>query len=135
MNPQDAVDLSREAIKTCLMVGGPILAASLLIGLLVGVFQAMTQVQDQTVSFVPKVILMLLCLGLALPWFADQMLDFARTSFEKPMAGYSTGFATEDSHPSDESKIYYDRDPRTETQPVVDKTARQEEFRFPQEFR
>ena len=135
MNPDHAIDMGREAIHTVMRVGGPILLVGVVVGILIGIVQAMTQVQDQTVSFVPKVILMLLCLGLALPWFADQMLDFARTSFEKPMAGYSTGFATEDSHPSDESKIYYDRDPRTETQPVVDKTARQEEFRFPQEFR
>jgi len=60
MNPQDAIDFSREAIKTCIMVGGPILVASLLIGLIVGVIQAMTQVQDQTVSFVPKILLLLL---------------------------------------------------------------------------
>ena len=100
MNPQDAVDLSREAIKTCLMVGGPILAASLLIGLLVGVFQAMTQVQDQTVSFVPKILLLIVAIGLCLPWLTDHMLDFAKYSFEKPMTHWSgerqTTFATSD---------------------------------------
>jgi flagellar biosynthetic protein FliQ len=89
MNPQDAIDFSREAIKTCLMVGGPILAASLLIGLLLGVFQAMTQVQDQTVSFVPKILLLLVMIGLCLPWLSDQMLDFAKTSFEKPMTQWA----------------------------------------------
>ena len=85
MNPQDAIDFSREAIMTCLKVGGPILVASLLIGMLVGVFQAMTQVQDQTVSFVPKILLLLGMIGLCLPWLTDQMLDFAKQSFEKPM--------------------------------------------------
>lgn len=85
MNPQDAVDFSREALKTCMMVGGPILAFSLLIGLLVGVFQAMTQVQDQTVSFVPKILLLIVMIGLCLPWLTDQMLDFSRLAFEKPM--------------------------------------------------
>ena len=86
MNPQDAIDLSREAIKTCMMVGGPILVTSLVIGLLVGVFQAMTQVQDQTVSFVPKILLLIVAIGACLPWLTDQMLDFARYSFEKPFA-------------------------------------------------
>ena len=89
MNPQDAIDFSREALKTCMMVGGPILVASLLIGLLIGVFQAMTQVQDQTVSFVPKILLLIVMIGLCLPWLTDQMLDFAKQSFEKPMTQWS----------------------------------------------
>lgn len=91
MNAQDAIDFSREAIKTCMMVGGPILLASLLIGLLVGVFQAMTQIQDQTVSFVPKILLLVAGIGLCLPWLTDQMLDFAKLSFEKPMMQTSIG--------------------------------------------
>ena len=89
MNPQDAIDFSREALKTCMMVGGPILVASLLIGLLVGVFQAMTQVQDQTVSFVPKIILLILMIGLCLPWLTNQMLDFSKQAFEKPMTQWA----------------------------------------------
>ena len=89
MNPDDAIDFSREAIKTCMMVGGPILAASLLIGLLVGVFQAMTQVQDQTVSFVPKILLLVVMIGLCLPWLTDNMMAFAKQSFEKPMSQWA----------------------------------------------
>ena len=85
MNPQEAIDFSREAIKTCMLVGGPILAASLLIGLIVGVFQAMTQVQDQTVSFVPKILLLLLMIGLFLPWLTQRMVDFSTESFSTPM--------------------------------------------------
>lgn len=85
MNPQDAIDFSREAIMTCMKVGGPILVVSLVIGMLVGVFQAMTQIQDQTVSFVPKILLLLVMIGLCLPWLSDQMLDFAKQSFETPM--------------------------------------------------
>lgn len=84
MNPQDAIDLSREAIKTCMMVGGPILAISLTLGLLIGVFQAMTQVQDQTVSFVPKILLLIVAIGACLPWLSEQMIDFAKLSFERP---------------------------------------------------
>ena len=85
MNPQDAIDFSREAIKTCMLVGGPILAASLLIGFLVGVIQAMTQIQDQTVSFVPKILLLLLMIGLCLPWLTERMVDFSTESFSTPM--------------------------------------------------
>jgi flagellar biosynthetic protein FliQ len=89
MNPDDAIDFSREAIKTCMMVGGPILAASLVIGLLIGVFQAMTQVQDQTVSFVPKILLLVILIGLCLPWLTDNMMAFAKQSFEKPMSQWA----------------------------------------------
>ncbi len=89
MNPQDAIDFSREALRTCMMVGGPILVASLLIALVVGVFQAMTQVQDQTVSFVPKLLLLIVLIGLCLPWLTDQMLEFAKHSFEKPMTQWA----------------------------------------------
>lgn len=86
MDPQDAIDLGREAIRTCIFVGGPILLACLLIGLLISVVQAMTQLHDQTISFVPKIILLLITIGLCLPWLSDQMMDFARASFEKPMS-------------------------------------------------
>jgi len=85
MNPQDAIDFSREAIKTCMLVGGPILAASLLIGLIVGIIQTMTQIQDQTVSFVPKILLLLLMIGVCLPWLTERMIDFSTESFSTPM--------------------------------------------------
>lgn len=97
MNPQDAIDLGREAIRACVMIGGPILVASLVIGLLLGIVQAMTQVQDQTVSFVPKLLVLMLGIGLALPWLSDQMIDFSRDVLGQPLllsrfdAGGSSG--------------------------------------------
>lgn len=89
MNPQDAIDLGREAIKACFLVGGPVLMASLVIGLIVGIAQAMTQVQDQTVSFVPKLLCLLVVLGLCLPWLTDQMVDFTSETLSKPMTHYN----------------------------------------------
>lgn len=85
MNPQDAIDLGRESLKACLLVGGPVLLASLVIGLLVGVAQAMTQVQDQTVSFVPKLLCLLVVLGLCLPWLTDHMIEYTTDTLSKPM--------------------------------------------------
>ena len=49
------------------------------VGLLVGMFQALTQIQDHTLSFVPKIIAMILVLTLCLPWFLDQMVEFSRS--------------------------------------------------------
>jgi flagellar biosynthetic protein FliQ len=86
MEPQEVIDLSREAIKTCLFVGGPILLASLIVGMLVGAVQAMTQVPDQSVSFVPKLICLILLVGIALPWLTDRMLDYSREAFSTPIS-------------------------------------------------
>ncbi len=87
MSPQDTIDLSREAITMAAIIGGPILAAGLLIGLLLGVLQAMTQIQDQTVSAVPKIVGMALVALLALPWMSDRMVDFTRASLSRPLVG------------------------------------------------
>ena len=85
MDPQDAIDLSREAIHTCISVGSPILIASLLIGLLVSLVQSMTQLHDQSIAFVPKILLVLVTIAVCLPWLADKMIGFAKYSFEKPV--------------------------------------------------
>jgi flagellar biosynthetic protein FliQ len=77
MDPQDAVDLGREAVWTILLVGSPVLLAGLAIGLIVGLLQAMTQVQEATVAFVPKLVVMVLVLSLALPWLISQMVQYS----------------------------------------------------------
>jgi flagellar biosynthesis protein FliQ len=66
-----------------------VLLASLVIGLIVGILQAMTQVQDQTVSFVPKLLCLLVVLGLCLPWLTDQMVDYTSETLSKPMTHFN----------------------------------------------
>lgn len=87
MDPQDTIDLSREAITMIAIIGGPILAAGLVIGLIVGIFQAMTQIQDQTVSAVPKILGMLAVTMLVLPWLSQRMVDYTRETLQTPMVG------------------------------------------------
>jgi len=77
MDAQDAIDLGREAVWTTMLVGSPVLLAGLLIGLVVGLLQAMTQIQEATVSFVPKLVGMVLVLSLALPWLISQMVQYS----------------------------------------------------------
>jgi flagellar biosynthesis protein FliQ len=77
MNPQDAIDLGREAVNVALVVGAPVLLSGLVVGLIVGVLQAVTQVQEQTVSFVPKLVAMVLVLSLTLPWLVHQMVQYS----------------------------------------------------------
>ncbi len=76
MEPQQAVDIGREAINLTLLVAAPILVTGLLVGLLIGLAQALTQVQEQTVSFVPKIVLMVLAASLTLPWLIEMMITY-----------------------------------------------------------
>jgi flagellar biosynthetic protein FliQ len=85
MDAQEAIDLGREAIRACMMIGGPILVISLLVGLAIGMMQAMTQVQDQTVSFVPKLLIVMVGIAICLPWLSDRMLEFSHDMLSKPM--------------------------------------------------
>ena len=58
MQPQDAIDLGREALVVATLIAAPVLLAGMLVGLIIGLLQALTQVQEQTVAFVPKLIAM-----------------------------------------------------------------------------
>ena len=78
MHPQDAVDLAREALVLATLIAAPVLLAGTLIGLLVGLIQALTQIQEQTVAFVPKLIAMVLALGISLPWILTRLIEYSR---------------------------------------------------------
>lgn len=72
------IELGRDAIAMALSLGFPILLAALVVGVLVGLFQAMTQIQEQTLAFVPKVFVVLLVLSLLLPWMMSSMMEYTR---------------------------------------------------------
>jgi flagellar biosynthetic protein FliQ len=71
------VDLGREALSTAMVVGAPVLLVGVVVGLLIGLVQALTQIQDQTVSFVPKLVMMGLVLVLCLPWLIQRMVTYS----------------------------------------------------------
>jgi len=77
MEPQDAINLGRDAIWTALLVGSPVLLTGMAVGLMIGLFQALTQIQEQTVAFVPKIVAMILTLSIALPWLITRMLQYS----------------------------------------------------------
>jgi flagellar biosynthetic protein FliQ len=60
-----------------LLIGAPVLLAGMAVGLLIGLLQALTQIQEQTVAFVPKLIAMVLVLSLALPWLIARMVQYS----------------------------------------------------------
>jgi len=78
MNPQDAVDLGREALMVATLIAAPVLVAGLVVGLVVGLIQALTQVQEQTVAFVPKLVVMVLALAISLPWVLTRLVEYSQ---------------------------------------------------------
>jgi flagellar biosynthetic protein FliQ len=75
------VDLVREALSQTLMLAAPILLAGLVIGLIISIFQTVTQIQEQTLTFVPKIAGMIL-VGIAIiPWIINAMIDYTVALF------------------------------------------------------
>ncbi len=71
-------DITVEVFRTVLIVSGPVLLVSLLVGVVVSFFQAITQIQEFTITFVPKIIAVFLCIFLFLPWIESVLVDFTR---------------------------------------------------------
>ncbi|MGC9454768.1 MAG: flagellar biosynthesis protein FliQ [Phycisphaerae bacterium] len=75
------IDLVRRALMLVLVVGAPVLATGLVVAVIVSVLQAITQMQDQTLSFIPKIVAMLLALVLLGPWMLSRLVEFGREMF------------------------------------------------------
>lgn len=76
MNQDQVVKLAMDALLLALKVGMPLLLAGLVVGLIVSVFQAVTQIQEMTLSFIPKLLAVALILIVAGPWMLDQMVGY-----------------------------------------------------------
>ncbi len=77
MEPETVIDLGRQAIWISLLVSSPILVAGMVVGLAIGLLQALTQIQEQTVAFVPKLVAMMLVLSLTMPWILMRLLEYS----------------------------------------------------------
>ena len=77
MTDEFVVDVCRKAIQVALMVAGPMLIAGMLIGLLVSIFQATTQINEQTLTFIPKIVAVFLTLLFLTPWMIHTVTSFA----------------------------------------------------------
>ncbi len=75
------LQIGRTALTMALLLSGPMLAASLVVGIVVSVLQALTQVNDATVSFVPKILVVFLALALAGPWLLSTLVTFTISLF------------------------------------------------------
>ena len=82
MTPELVMDIGRQAIEMTLILSGPLLLAALVVGLVISIFQAATQINEQTLSFIPKLLATFLVLILAGPWMLQMMVDYIRRLFE-----------------------------------------------------
>lgn len=81
MTPDFVVGFGRQAIELCLMMALPMLGVGLGVGVTVSIIQAATQIQEQTLTFIPKIVCMFLALLVALPWLIERMTTFTRDLF------------------------------------------------------
>lgn len=81
MNPETVMTIGRNAMEVTLMVAAPMLLVALIIGLVVSIFQAATQINEATLSFIPKLVGIFVALIVAGPWMLSVMLDYMRQVF------------------------------------------------------
>jgi len=81
MGVQEAIDLGQTALWMMILVAAPVLLTGFVVSLVIGLLQALTQVQESTVSFFPKLVLMLIALSVALPWLISMMVEYSRNLY------------------------------------------------------
>ena len=82
MYDESAVQLVRETLLLALKIAAPMLAAGVVVGLLISLFQTITSIQDQTLTFVPKIVAMILIAVILLSWIIQRLIEFAQHAFQ-----------------------------------------------------
>ena len=81
MTPESVMTIGQQALEITMMVSAPILLTALAVGLMVSIFQAATQINEMTLSFIPKLFSMLVMMVVAGPWMLNLMMDYMRRLF------------------------------------------------------
>lgn len=81
MTPESVITIGQQALEVTILVSAPLLMAALAVGLLVSVFQAATQINEMTLSFIPKLLVMFIVLVMAGPWMLNLLMDYTRRLF------------------------------------------------------
>ena len=78
MGPETVLDVGRDALWMTVMLAGPLLGAALAVGLLIGIFQAATKIQEMTLSFIPKLLALVVALFIGGPWMIQMLMTFSK---------------------------------------------------------
>jgi flagellar biosynthetic protein FliQ len=81
MTPELVVQLARRSFETTLLLSAPLLIFSLVVGLLISIFQAVTSINEATLAFVPKIVAVMVAMIIFFPWMMSYMCDFTRELF------------------------------------------------------
>lgn len=81
MTPDTVMNMGRQAMEVMLMVSAPLLLVALAVGLIISIFQAATQINETTLSFIPKLVAIFITLIIAGPWMLTILLDYMRQMF------------------------------------------------------
>lgn len=81
MGNEAVIEITNQAMKVALMLAAPMLAGALIIGILISLFQAVTQINEQTLSFIPKILIIVAALVFFSPWMLETMTEFTRETF------------------------------------------------------
>ncbi len=81
MTAESVISIAERGIYTVMMISGPLLLLALVVGLIISIFQATTQIQEQTLAFVPKIVAVLIGVVFFGPWMLSQMLSYANEIF------------------------------------------------------
>jgi flagellar biosynthetic protein FliQ len=87
MTPNDAIDIGRDAIVVSLKLGGPIMLLALIVGVVISLFQALTQIQETTLTFVPKIVAILLAMLILMPFMLTTLTTFTERLFDRVISG------------------------------------------------
>ncbi len=88
MNEADALDIVQRAVWTVMAAAGPAVAAAMVIGLIVALFQALTQIQEMTLTFVPKIVVVLLVMALTASFVGGQLFAFTNDVYGRIEKGF-----------------------------------------------
>lgn len=88
MNPADALDISQAAIWTVIVAASPAVMAAMAVGVTIALLQALTQVQEMTLTFVPKIIAILLVMSLSAPFIGSVIFTFAEQTYARIPNGF-----------------------------------------------
>ncbi len=86
MNEIEVIDIARDAMWTMLLVSAPVLLVGLIIGLAISIFQTLTHIQEQTLTFIPKITAVFAVSIIALPWMLRHLTEFTERLMDKIVA-------------------------------------------------
>ena len=83
MTPESVIEIGQYAMRTVIFVAGPMLIAGMIVGLAISIFQAATQINEMTMTFVPKILTVFIVLVISLPWAIGQLTGFTTAMFAR----------------------------------------------------